>query len=227
MISGKRRNFMLTRLASLVLPIAILATPAFAQVSLKSIGDTCLETELESCKVLTAGFFNRTGSAEDEGAPLIAWQTHIGTGEYGYIGGFVLYRHDGTGWQVLDKGDDGFFQVPTLNDDNILHMPGYAQGTGVFNTDRLYRLEQDGTTWTSIDMGNWLDGVELPENREIWKGVDFDFTNSWAGYVARTSLWQPDDGNCCPSGGSAVISLEIVGDAVVGKEAEYTPPAEE
>lgn len=201
--------------------------PAAAQVSLKSIGDTCLATELEDCKVLTAGFFNRADYGDAEGAPLIAWQTHAGTGEYGVIGGFVLFRHTGDGWEVLDSASDGFFQVPTFNDENVLHIPGYSQGTGVFNTDRLYRLEEDGQTWTPIDMGDWLAGVELPEGLEIWKGVAFDFSNPWSGYVARTSLWRSEDGNCCPSGGSAVIGLEIEGDKLVGKEAEYTPPDEE
>lgn len=216
------------RLALVLAVLAPFATPALAEtVSLKSIGDTCIATELDACKVATAGYFNRAGYSDAEGEPLIAWQTQIGDSEYGRIGGFVLFRHDGAGWTVLDSGFDGYFQVPTFNDENVLHVPGYAQGTGVFNTDRLYRLEEDGDTWTPIDMGNWLVGVELPENREIWKGVAFDFTNPWAGYVARTSLWQPEDGNCCPTGGSAVISLAIEGDAVVGKELEYSPPDED
>ncbi|MBJ3783213.1 hypothetical protein [Devosia sediminis] len=219
---------MLPTLARLLPLAALFATPAFAQVSLKSIGDTCLETALDECKVLTAGYFNRADYSDAEGQPLIAWQTQAGsTPDDGVIGGFVLFRHDGEGWTLLDSGFEGFYQVPVFNEDNVLHVPGYSQGTGVFNTDRLYRLEEDGTTWTSINMGTWLDGVELPEGKEIWKGVQFDFSNPWSGYVARTSLWQGDDGNCCPSGGSAVISLEIQGDKLVGKEAEYTPPAEE
>lgn len=213
---------------ALCLPMLLLpAAPALAQVSLKSLGNACIETELEACKVLAAGYFNRADYGDTEGAPLLAWQTQAGTGEYGTIGGFVLFRYDGAAWQVLDSGFDGYFEVPTFNQENVLHVPGYAQGTGVFNTDRLYRLEDDGTTWTPIDMNDWLVGVELPEGKEIWKGVLFDFSNPWSGYVARTSLWQSEDGNCCPTGGSAVISLEIEGNKLVGKELDYTPPDED
>lgn len=219
---------MLPLLARLI-PIALLAaTPAAAQVSLKSIGDTCLETELDECKVLTAGFFNRADYSDANGEPLIAWQTQFGsTEDYGTIGGFVVFRHDGQGWSVLDKGFDGFFQVPTLNDENLLHVPGYSQGTGVFNTDRLYLLGGDGATWTPIDMETWLDGVDLPEGLEIWKGVNFDFTNPWLGYAARTALWKSDDGNCCPSGGSAVISITIEDNRLVGGKLDYTTPSED
>ena len=144
----------------------------------------------------------------------------------GYIGGFVLFEHDGKGWSVFDSGFDGFFEVPTFNNDNVLHFPGYSQGTGAFNTDRLYRLEEDGQTWTAIDMGNWLDGVVLPDDLEIWKGVAFDFSNPWSGYFAMTGLWRPDDGNCCPSGGEARIKLDIVDDKLVGSDVIHTPPAE-
>jgi len=139
----------------------------------------------------------------------------------------VLFHHDGENWAVLEAGFDGFFSMPRFNDENILHVPGYSQGTGVFNTDRLYRLEEDGLTWTPIDMGNWLADVELHDGLEIWKGVAFDFSSPWSGYVARTSLWQSDDGNCCPSGGSAEIALEIEGNALVGKDVEYIPPTDE
>lgn len=223
----KRRRPMLPRLALALAATLTLATPALAQISLKSIGDTCLETELDDCKVLTAGYFNRADYSDAEGEPLIAWQTQAGTGEYGVIGGFVLFRHDGDGWVVLESGFDGYFQVPTLNEENVLHVPGYSQGTGVFNTDRLYRLEEDGSTWTAIDMNDWLAGVELPEDLEIWKGVQFDFSNPWSGYIARTSFWRADDGNCCPSGGSAVIHLEIEDNKLVGKDLDYTPPDED
>lgn len=208
---------------------ALLGQTASAQdqADLSDLGATCLETELDDCKVLTAGYFNRANYGEGEGLPLIAWQTQAGTSEYGVIGGFVLFRHDGQGWSVLESGFDGYFQVPTFNDENILHIAGISQGTGAFNTDRLYRLEEDGATWTPINMETWLEGVELPEDLEIWKGVNFDFSNPWSGYVARSGLWRPDDGNCCPSGGETVIGLEIVDNRLVGKEAEYIPPTGE
>lgn len=211
--------------------VALMALPgdlrAEDSLDLSRIDTACLLTELDSCKVLNAGFFNRMDYANDEAPPLIAWQIQYGTSEIeGTIGGFVLLKHDGKDWSTLETGFDGFFSVPQLNADNLLHVPGYAQGTGVFNMDRLYRLEEDNTTWTPIDMDHWLEGVELPEELEIWKGVAFDFSN-WSGYTARSSLWRPEDANCCPSGGEALISLEIEDNKLVGKDVEYTPPTED
>jgi len=33
--------------------------------------------------------------------------------------------------------------------------------------------------------------------------------------TARTALWRPSDGNCCPSGGEATLEFEIRGDRLV------------
>ncbi len=221
-----RRSAVIT-LVGLVGLAAMPGLQAQESLDLSAIGTTCLATELDDCHVRTAGYFNRSDFGDEDGAPLIAWQTQIGTSEMdGYIGGFVLLRHDGEGWSVFDSGFDGFFEAPRLNPENVLHIPGYSQGTGAFNMDRLYRLEEDGTTWTPIDMNNWLEGVQLPDDLEIWKGVAFDFSNPWSGYFAISGLWAPDDGNCCPSGGEARIKLDIVDDKVVGSDVIHTPPEE-
>lgn len=196
-----------------------------AAETLDDIGTTCLQTSLDGCKVYTGGYFNTADFSDNGGTPLIAWQTQLGsTDTDGVIGGFVLFQHDGSDWTLLDSGFDGFFEVPRLNQDGLLHVPGYSQGTGAFNTDRLYQFA-DG--WTKIDMDQWLGEVTamLPTGLEIWKGVQYDFSSPWSGLVARTSLWRADDGNCCPTGGSAVITLEIRDDRLVATGVDYQPPA--
>lgn len=217
-----------TILAALGLGVVLLL-PAKAgaaeAIALDAIGTTCLMTELDECKVLTAGYLNIAEFGDDDGTPLLAWQTQLGTtvGD-GIIGGFVLFQHNDQGWSKLDAGFDGFFQPPSLNNDRLLHVAGYSQGTGAYNTDRLYRWTDDGS-FAAIDMTNWLTNIALPGHLGIWKGVAYDFANPWAGYVARTALWHDSDGNCCPSGGSAVISLEIENNALVATGQTITPPA--
>ncbi len=195
-------------------------------VDLDDIGTSCLETSLDGCKVYSAGYLNVADFSDNDGTPFLAWQTQLGsTTTDGIIGGFVLFEHDGDSWSVLDSSFDGFFEVPRLNQDGLLHVPGYSQGTGAFNMDRLYQHADDG--WTAINMDEWFEkvGPMLPAGLEIWKGVEYDFSHPWAGLVARTSLWQSDDGNCCPTGGSAVITLEIQDDRLVATGVDYQPPA--
>lgn len=200
-------------------------------VALDNIGTTCLQSQLDDCKVLTGGFLNVSDYGDNNGAPYLAWQTQFGsTDDDGVIGGFVLFTHDGTDWTLLDSGFDGFFQIPTLNSEGLLHIPGYGQGTASFNTDRLYQGSTDTAVsagWTRIDMDKWLNdiGPMLPAGLEIWKGVRYDFSNPWAGLTAQTSLWNADDGNCCPTGGSAVITLEVQDNALVATAVAHTPPA--
>jgi hypothetical protein len=212
---------------------ALLFLPADIRAAeLDDIGNTCLETALDGCKVYTSGYLNVADFGEGDGKPFIAWQTQLGsTAEDGVIGGFVLFHHDGDGWSLLDSGFDGFFDVPRLNQDGLLHVPGYSQGTGAFNTDRLYQWGDTGAAvyrqdWTKIEMDQWLGEVSpmLPDGLEIWKGVQYDFASPWSGLVARTSLWRAEDGNCCPSGGSAVITLEIQDNRLVATSVDYQPP---
>jgi hypothetical protein len=206
--------------------VALLFLPADLRAAeLDDIGTSCLETSLDDCKVYAAGYFNVADFSDDGGTPYLAWQTQLGsTPMDGIIGGFVLFQHGDDGWTLLDSGFDGFFEPPRLNQDGLLHVPGYSQGTGAFNKDRLYRHAAEG--WMTINMDEWFDEVApmLPAGREIWKGVEYDFSHPWSGLVARTPLWRADDGNCCPTGGSAVITLEIQDNGLVATGVDYQPP---
>jgi len=197
-------------------------------VALDTIGTACLQSTLDDCKVFTAGYLNVAQFGDTDGQPFIAWQTQYGSTDMdGIIGGFVLFQHGADGWTTLDSAFDGFFELPRLNPDGLLHVPGYSQGTGAFNTDRLYQWGASGEGWQAIEMDQWLSDVVpmLPPGLQIWKGVTYDFSNPWSGLVARTSLWQAEDGNCCPSGGSAVITLEVDDARLVATKVDYQRPA--
>ncbi|QQR37300.1 hypothetical protein JI749_06750 [Devosia oryziradicis] len=222
----------LTALGIAVLLLLPADLRAAQSVDLSDMATSCLETPLDDCKVFSAGYLNTANFDDRDGAPFLAWQTQLGsTPTDGIIGGFVLFQHDGTGWSVLDSGFDGFFDVPRLNQESLLHVPGYSQGTGSFNTDRLYQWGDLGAAapregWSKIEMDQWLNevGSLLPAGLEIWKGVEYDFSHPYSGLVARTPLWRSDDANCCGTGGSAVISLDIVDGGLVATGVAYTPP---
>lgn len=197
-------------------------------VVLDGIALSCLETPLRGCRVLTAGFLNADGGPDD-GAPFIAWQTQMGfTYEDGVTGGFVLFAHGAEGWSVLDSGIEGEYHMPRLAEGNLLHIPGYTGGTGMGNVDRLYLRDPSGSDWRAIDMDAWFAtvGEMLPDDLEIWKGVDYDLRRPWMGLFARTPLWRARDANCCATGGEAVITFEIEDDRLVATGARYLPPEE-
>jgi hypothetical protein len=196
---------------------------------IEGIGSTCLETILRNCRVLTAGYINADENNRN-GEPMLAWQTQAGfTPEDGSIGGFVLFQYASGKWSVMDAGFNGWrFSPPRLSESGLLHIAGYTGGTGAYNADRLYQWRDLGRAvdregWRAIDMRTWLKTIEekLPEGHEIWKGVQFEFGDPWSGIIARTRLWRSDDGNCCPTGGSAVITFDIKDDRLVVSRVDY------
>jgi hypothetical protein len=199
---------------------------------IETIGSTCLETVLRNCKVLTAGYIN-VDQGDHDGEPMLAWQTQTGfTPEGGVMGGFVLLQYGSGKWTVVDAGFDGWrFSPPQLSESGLLHIAGYTGGTGAYNADRLYQWGDLGHAvyregWRPIDMRTWLKTIEaqLPDDLEIWKGVQYEFEDTWSGMIARTRLWRPDDGNCCPTGGSAMITFDIVEDRLVATKVHYRAP---
>lgn len=199
-------------------------------VVLADFDTTCVETILKDCRVLSAGYLNRD-TGDTIGTPFLAWQTQSGfTDEDGSLGGVVLLQHLDGGWTVFGTGFDGYrYEPPTLNQDGLLHVEGYTAGTGAFNADLVYRLDDTGMTWQKIDVDSWLASINdfLPPGLGIWKGVDYDFESAWRGYSASTSLWRSDDANCCATGGSAVIHFDLGKDSITVDTVDYTPPVKE
>lgn len=215
------RHMLLPAIAALCLPGLALAAP----VSVKSIGDTCLESEVQKCTVAAAGF------VASEGVPRLAYQIQRGVDEYdGTIGGVVVLTEIDGEWTALDSDFSGvWYQLPRLTEiDSILfHIPGFTAGSGSYNADLLFQYDPDASAWKRIDIDSWgndLDG-KLPDGLEIWKGVGYDFGSmSWGQMIARTSLWKEDDANCCPSGGEAVIHFEIKDGALAVTTVDYEEP---
>lgn len=208
----------------LFLPADIRAAP------LPGLDDTCLQTQLKGCSVLASGYI-----AAEHG-PRIAFQTQAGfTAEDGVKGGVVLFTEASDGWTLFASAFDGYrYDTPRLieHEQTMLHVAGTTSGTGNYNADLLFLWDDTGAAlyregWRQIDIYRWFSTIDalLPAGLEIWKGVDYDFDDwFWVELDARTPLWRADDGNCCPTGGWAIIHLAFEDDALVATGVDYLPP---
>jgi hypothetical protein len=172
----------------------------------------CVDIGISGCATPTGGYLNIRGER-------LMWQLQDGfTEEDGKTAGYVLLtgvaRLRAEAW-----GREGVWYAPPkilwIADQAFIGVAGAMAGTGAFNADALYRFTPGADhPLTEIDNQTWRD-VELPAllppGLEIWKGVAFNYDV----LIARTSLWRPSDANCCPSGGEATLSFEIVDDRLV------------
>lgn len=177
-----------------------------------SLPRDCVDIGLDNCLSTMGGYLNIRGQ------PLM-WQLQQGsTSEDGVGGGYVLmtgsdrlrpeaWSHDGVWYDAPD--------VFWIEDMAYVAVPGVMAGTGSGNADALYRYTPDAEhPLTEVDNTSWRDTdlpALLPQGLEIWKGVAFNYV----ALIARTALWKPDDGNCCPTGGNATLEFEIRDDRLV------------
>ena len=177
-----------------------------------SLPGACVDIGLSDCSTPTGGYLNIRGAR-------LMWQLQDGfTPEDGKSAGYVLLtgtdrlRAEAWGHEAV------WYEAPKIiwiEEQAYIGVAGVMAGTGVFNADALYRFtpgadhpltEIDNTSWRADDLP-----ALLPTGLEIWKGVAFNYDT----LTARTALWKPDDGNCCPSGGEATLVFEILGDRLV------------
>lgn len=176
----------------------------------------CIGSALKGCHSRAAGWLS-----SPDGERLF-WQLQDGfTDENGITGGFMLLSGGGTGpvrpraWAF-----EGYrYEAPTLlivDGRTYVAVAGRMQGTGNGNADALFRWSPDAAEpLVQVDNWSWRAQLaqQLPTGLEVWKGVDYHYAD---GEIrAWTKLWQPNDGNCCPSGGEAGLSFEIRDDVLV------------
>ena len=128
----------------------------------------------------------------------------------------------------------GWFEKPFLvrNVDHgeLLVVPGRYTGTGRLVEDYVFLRDDEGWQPTRSAQSDpetgegWVSELEpyLPEGHGVWKGVwlDYETLTGW------TPVWRDDDANCCPTGGTLWMRLDITGDepAMVVTEGRYTAP---
>jgi len=190
----------------------------------ESLG-SCMGSALKGCSSRAAGWLS-----SPDGDRLF-WQLQDGfTDENGITGGFMLLSSGGMG--PVRPGAWAFegyrYEAPTLltvEGKMYVAVAGRMAGTGNGNADALFRWEPDAAEpLVQIDNWSWREQLagQLPTGLEVWKGVDYRYADNelWA----WTKLWQPNDGNCCPSGGEAMLSFEIRDDVLVLSGANVREP---
>lgn len=111
---------------------------------------------------------------------------------------------------IVDYGDTGHYgqpQVLAAAAGTLLFIPGHMEGTGDFSLDQLYLKVADA--WHDVDIDTWQTVLarRLPKDLAVWKGIYPDYKKM----TASTPLWTKTDGNCCPTGGRADITLRLDG----------------
>lgn len=181
-------------------------------VALDSLPGQCVDIGLNNCLSTMGGYLNIRGE------PLM-WQLQQGsTDEDGVSGGYVLMTGSDRLRPEAWSHEGVWYDAPRafwIEDKAYVAVAGVMAGTGSWNADALYRYTPDADhPLTEIDNTSWRDTdlpALLPQGLELWKGVAFNYDS----LTARTALWRPDDGNCCPTGGQATLEFEIRGDRLV------------
>jgi hypothetical protein len=183
------------------------------------LGRACVATGLKGCSSSMGGYL-----VLGEGD--LQWQVQDGfTDENGISGGIIFIGDAGAARigptaPIAWSFDGARFDAPVLltgpefDGKAYVAVPGIRAGSGSGNADVLFRWTPHASPeLAQIDTWSWRDSLDekLPEGLEILQGVRFD----WPNMMAFTPLWQDGDGNCCGTGGTAILSFDIEGDRLV------------
>ena len=183
------------------------------------LGRECVATGLKGCSSPMGGYL----ALRDGG---LQWQLQDGfTDEDGISGGIVFIGDAGAARMgptapIAWSFDSARFDPPILlsgpefDGKTYIAVPGIHAGSGGGNADVLFRWDlPDTRELTQIDTWSWRADLSerLPGGLEVVQGVRYD----WPNMMAVTPLWQEGDGNCCGTGGTAILSFEIEGDRLV------------
>lgn len=174
---------------------------------LMTLRNRCLYQTKARCWVLASGHFN----AMERGGP-VSWQ-HVTLQPLDGPSTEMMILIEGASQEsvtlVAAKQVFGYFGSPEMvenSDEGVLiHVAGRRGGSGSGNSDFLLLREKSG--WSDIAMDAWMDQANkaLPSGFDLRQGVQFNFREMFV----SSPVWREDDGNCCATGGRALIDLAI------------------
>jgi hypothetical protein len=193
--------------------------------SIQSLADACVPHHFENCRTQQGGYFNARGRR-------LYWQLQEGDpDDNAGSAGFVFFTESsGVLTPVFWAFEAHDYERPVLmwvgdKREPVIAIGGTMAGNGHYNADVILRWNSGEQTLVPIDNQNW--GLHLrdhlPEGLDIRKGLFFNYWPSGR-VTAEAGLWRPDDGECCPQGGTAKLYFDIEGDALVLKDVEIQQP---
>jgi len=204
--------------------------PAFA---MEELAKRCIPRLLVNCETFKGGYLSAPGR------PRIYWQIQDGDAdEYAASAGFTLFVESNASLiPIFWAAEADTYEAPVVfwkgdgdgdGRDPIIAIAGFMQGTGNYNADALFRWTNGPHPLVPIQTGSWIGAAPAPLPANLWinKGLAFSYNPSGL-LKADTSLWRAEDGNCCPSGGSASLFFDVRDDALVLTYAIYLPPETE
>ena len=181
----------------------------------------CHASALDGCWVAASGYLNSA-----DGSVKLMWQKML-AGRNQPAGTGMLVVWDMAGERAREIGHvavEGVIDAPHLiefDESALLHIPAHGAGTGWGNRDALFEHRADG--WHNIEMEGWK--AELPNHAakglELWKGVDYQFE----GMSTEFPLWRENDGNCCGTGGTALVHFVVEDNQLKVDDWSFEPPA--
>lgn len=101
----------------------------------------------------------------------------------------------------------------------VLAVRSRVLGTGAFYEERYWLLTPNGPLALDLSPIGAAVNPLLPAGYGIWKGYGLNMER----LCYSMPVWKPDDGNCCPTGGSVYAKLAIRGGRIVVNGQRYSP----
>ncbi len=183
-------------------------------------GPSCVVEALKGCSAFMGGWLASRGH-------VLHWQLQSGfTDADGGANGVVFLTGSGARLHPVAWGFDAArFDAPVLfgdGDQTYVAVPGIHGGSGAGNADLVFRWTPGADReLVQVDTWSWMDQLQtqLPAGLS-GRSVRMDYHEMFA----TTPLWREQDGACCATGGTALLSFEIRDDVLTLTEVRVQRP---
>ena len=103
----------------------------------------------------------------------------------------------------------------------VLSIRTRIPGTGNFYIEYHYIISRKTGLPQMVDISAIDHAIisAVPKGWNVWKGGGLEFER----LIYSTPIWQPGDGNCCPTGGKIEMKLTLTDDIITVSQVRYDP----